>query len=87
MNIYIVKNGVKRLILHKKVRIMNFVHKLHHRLSGGGIQKMTLDDMVGVWEAPKKDDVIYEQPLHSNLRGDNNKAWCKEAKAWMLAPK
>ena len=33
---------------------------------GGGIQKMTLDDRggEGVWEGPKKDDVIYEQPLN-----------------------
>ena len=42
---------------NRQIAPENLVHKLHH--SGGGgegiIQKMT--------EGPKKDDVIYEQPL------------------------
>ena len=35
------------------------------RGKGGVCQKMTQDDKgdIGVWNGPKKDDVIYEQPL------------------------
>jgi len=47
------------------IRIASFVHELRHPTGGGGMYPKD-DRGGGVSEGPKKDDVIYEQPLKEN---------------------